>query len=347
MKTNSPSVVRSAHRRRGDIMDTLVFMLVAILLPAWILGTLYLTFFPAGASAAADSQTIALVDGEDGSFDANSVADPNSVNSKTSETGSSGSGDSNSDSGSMFSGTSSSNNTGGNFNPNHNDAEGEFSAQQKSALEQRISALQSQLDTKSNELQQLRETSMQPTSTAANVDTTKYENQITQLTQQRNQLTDKVKTLEQKMSGGTADVNSAMSRQLSQLTSERDQLKMKLTSAEGSTEKIAQLDQEIKRLNNQSSKQKLTIQTLQNQLATAAQANPVITGNIPMAGNSMTQNQPLEFREWISSKGSKARLAFVRWEDDKIVVIDEAKKRFRLTLNRLSPKDQIYVNSKR
>ena len=39
-------------RRHGNICDTLVFILVAVLLPAWILGHLFLAFFPAPAGAA-------------------------------------------------------------------------------------------------------------------------------------------------------------------------------------------------------------------------------------------------------------------------------------------------------
>ena len=38
-------------RRHGNICDTLVFILVAVLLPAWILGHLFLAFFPAPAGS--------------------------------------------------------------------------------------------------------------------------------------------------------------------------------------------------------------------------------------------------------------------------------------------------------
>lgn len=37
-------------RRHGNVCDTLVFCLVAVLLPAWLLGHLFLTFFPARSS---------------------------------------------------------------------------------------------------------------------------------------------------------------------------------------------------------------------------------------------------------------------------------------------------------
>ncbi len=114
------------------------------------------------------------------------------------------------------------------------------------------------------------------------------------------------------------------------------------------------LDREIKRLNDQSEAQETKIQTLEDQLADATQSNSMAaTGGINAEANPLElggappKNPPLEFRDWISSKGNKARLAFVRWEDDKIIVVNEDKKKFRLTLNRLSPEDQKYVNSKR
>ena len=117
----------------------------------------------------------------------------------------------------------------------------------------------------------------------------------------------------------------------------------------------SRLDQEVKRLKSLSANQKTKIQTLQDELFDVTQANPVATAtnagdaqnNLPSPGGAPPTNQPLEFRDWISSKGNKARLAFVRWEDGDIIVVNEANKTFRLTLNRLSPEDQKYVNSKR
>lgn len=115
------------------------------------------------------------------------------------------------------------------------------------------------------------------------------------------------------------------------------------------------LDGEIKRLNKQSDTQKKKIDILQDQLADAAERNaaaeataqPKAEKDISEARGASPGNQPLEFRDWISSKGNPARLAFVRWENDKIVVVNEENKTFKLTLDRLSPEDQQYVNSKR
>ena len=110
----------------------------------------------------------------------------------------------------------------------------------------------------------------------------------------------------------------------------------------------SRLDREIKKLKGLSANQKKTIQTLQNQLFDVTQADSTdAQGNLPLMDSAPPTNQPLEFRDWISSQGNKARLAFVRWEDGDIIVVNEANKTFRLTLNRLSPEDQTYVNSKR
>ena len=112
------------------------------------------------------------------------------------------------------------------------------------------------------------------------------------------------------------------------------------------------LDRDIKNLKDESKIQKTKIKTLQDELASAAKAVPMAGAinaeeNITGLRGTPEKNQPLEFRDWISSKGNKARLAFVRWEDGEIVVVNEDNKTFRLTLNRLSPEDQNYVNSKR
>lgn len=351
MKKKPSSIACSIGPRKGEIMDTLVFMLVAILLPAWILGTLYLSFFPttarsAGMSGSSDSQWMASADGTP---DVPLTGDPtldtdHPIDTDLSVDGSRTKAVSDSD-----------------LSPS--DHKNELTADSAAAWEEKINGLKQQLQTKSQELEQLRQTSMasQSDGTSSNVDTSAFENQITQLTQQRDQLSnqrdtlaEKVKRLEQ-----NADDDGAMSDQVSQLTAQRDRLAQQLASVEDTTGKIEQLDQKIMSLNKQTQSQQTRIDALQEQLAaaetarqaaeqklanamtsTAADDSPTLAGSAPREG-------PLEFREWTSSRGSKARLAFVRWEGNRVIVVNESKKEFRLPLDRLSPNDQNYVNNKR
>ena len=275
MKTTSQSAERLTFPRKFGILDKLVLMLAVSLFVAWILGTLYLSFFSSDASANANSQTAALIDGDGDNSSAGLAA---------------------TDSESSDDGTRSVTDAG---DPNQSQATGDLPSEEKTALEQKISTLQEQLETKSQELTQLRKTSEKSADSkpkeAAN--TAKYKNEISQLTKQKDRL-----------------------------------------------------DREIKKLKDLSKTQKTKIQTLQDQLVAVADTNPVTAEASemdPALSGTPPRNQPLEFRDWISSKGNKARLAFVRWEGDEIVVVNEANKEFRLALNRLSPIDQKYVNSKR
>ncbi len=291
MKTTSSSAERSILPRDFGILDSLVSMLAVALFAAWILGSIFLYLFPAGANSSADLQTVALV----GSADS-STNDPAATGTQGSDNGTASvndAGDSN--------GT---NATDGTSSSNQLQSANGLSDKEKSTLERKISTLQKQLDTKSKELTQLRKTSTKsakPDPTAA-ANASKYKKEISQLKREK-----------------------------------------------------GQLDREIKKLKDQVKTQKTKIQTLQDQLIDVTQANSMAeatnAGNaeqdLTAIGGALLEKQPLEFRDWISSKGNKARLAFVRWEDGDIIVVNESNKTFRLTLNRLSPEDQKYVNGKR
>jgi len=70
--------------RRGDILDTLVFLLVAILLPMWLLGHLYLMWYPNSAGGSSSSDSGSLVASADGGLDG---ADASEKSSSQSESG--------------------------------------------------------------------------------------------------------------------------------------------------------------------------------------------------------------------------------------------------------------------
>ena len=87
---------KSANAKRsGDILDGLVIMLAGMLLPAWLLGMLYLTFYPAPHTAgemAAGNSDIAAVSNSDAEAGENEQASSsNSGNPGASGSGTSGS----------------------------------------------------------------------------------------------------------------------------------------------------------------------------------------------------------------------------------------------------------------
>ena len=219
----------------------------------------------------------------------------------------------------------------------------------------KISSLQKQLDAESQEVQRLREMTSSMDGTTQTADTSRLEDQIAALTQDRDQL--KLK-LDSAMAASNEMDSTKFESQIAALTQERDQLKMKLTSADQSSENVAQMGQQLRELNQMSDAQKNEIQTLRNRLANAEDAKRQAEQQLLAADSTPADPSPtlagstgikrnLEFREWLSSRGSKARLAFVRWEDNRVIVVNEAGKEFRLTLNRLSLADQKYVNGKR
>jgi len=292
MKTISQSAERLTSSRKFGILDTLVLMLAVSLFFAWILGTVYLSFFSSGTSANANSQTAALIDtGAENSSEGVSAMESNGSDDGTRAVNDGG-------------GPDPSQVTGGGFNSSPIKTSSDFTSKEKTALERKISTLQKQLETKSQEVTRLQKASKESTDSKPKeaVDAAKYKSEISQLTKQKDRL-----------------------------------------------------DRDIKKLKDLSDTQKTKIQTLQDQLVAAVEANPVTAeataedanGMDPGLSGTPSQNQPLEFRDWISSRGNKARLAFVRWEGDEIVVVNEDNKKFRLALNRLSLKDQEYVNGKR
>jgi len=290
MKTTSHSAERLTSPRKFGILDTLVLMLAVSLFFAWILGTLYLSFFPSAANA--NSQTAALI----GSDTENSSNVHAATNSNGSDDGTRAVNDGD--------GLNQFQATGGDFNASQIKASDELTSKEKTALEQKIYTLQEQLETKSQELTRLQKALKKSADSKPKeaVDAANYKNEISQLTKQKDRL-----------------------------------------------------DRDVKKLKDLSNTQKTKIQKLQDQLVAVTKANPVAAeasaedtdGMNPALRGAPPQNQPLEFRDWISSKGNKARLAFVRWEGDEIVVVNEANKKFRLPLNRLSPNDQKYVDGKR
>ena len=113
-------------------MNTLVFMLVAILLPTWILGTLYLSFFPpsVAASGSSDSQ---LAANSDRATEPSALGDISESESDSQVTG-----DANAQNGDTQNGdTQGTSSSGGDFNPGQANIASGLTADQSAAYDEK------------------------------------------------------------------------------------------------------------------------------------------------------------------------------------------------------------------
>lgn len=314
-------------------MDTLVLILAAILLPTWILGTMYLSFFPVSSTTDIASDPMAST----------AVSAQSTIESQELDDG-----------GSTTAGE------GGRSNLPLADAN------EQQSLQRKVGELEGLIAQKDAEIERLQQS---PAVRPADESTVPDQETVKQLSQQVAQLTQQRDELNQQLQQSDADSNrsSTMDDEILQLTQQRNELQSRLTAAQSVSKEAAQLSRTVENLEARSRTQKNEIEALSKQLSASntsnqslrqkietLQSEPSLINETSMAADqdvstaqAERRNSPLEYRQWISSKGSKAQLAFVRWEGDAIVVVDEAGKNFRLTLDRLSPNDQAYVNKLR
>ena len=135
----------------------------------------------------------------------------------------------------------------------------------------------------------------------------------------------------------------------------------KITVAEGT---IAQLQRNVQTITQQAnaSKDALAIrdrelQTASLELKAIATENTNLKAALTAASRQSTQQTspaaqtqlaPEVYREFVSSKGSVSKMAFVRWENDEVIVRSFTnKKLYRLSLDRFSDDDQKYLLDKK
>jgi predicted nucleic acid-binding Zn-ribbon protein len=306
-------------------MDTLVIMLVMVLLPTWILGTLYLTHFASSKASEMPSKT----DSASMTADATATSQASDLSVVTVD------------------------------RVDSDSVAGADQAVQADAIEA-VSGGGS-----ANRADYLAEKQRADS----------LEDKLAQTQQLIQQQEDQIKTLSQAQTNS----QSPLQEQILQLTDQRDQLRSRLADAESAEPRMDQLNATIENLKTQSQTQTDEIETLRKQLAAAnatAQSTEekiatlaaekfaaeeklatLADGKLAaekelaaLAASRQTiaaapvEKNSLQYRQWISSRGTKAQLAFIRWDGDEVIVANEAGKEFRLTLDRLSPNDQAYVN---
>lgn len=396
--SNSKSANANA-KRSGDILDGLVFMLAGMLLPAWLLGMLYLTFYPAPDTAgemAAGNSDIAAVSNSDTETGENEQAS----SSNSGNPGASGSGTSGSDTkpnnefklklDSMTEKFQSLTTTSEAF-----ESEVMSLKQTNATLVDENAALKTQMAQAASMAQA---TPDLDNSAAMNELQTKYDSTALQLESTKQNLADATTRLQstenekRTLQNDLATTQSQLEQANTNLAAaiSKAQASMESRPAAGSSEspfallhsdqdtpkpdmaaeanaKVVELEQQIKELsfnlNNaneamdankeglQIAKQELQtakqeLQTAQTQMQTLQAQNGDLQTALKAARESVTKPEvPKEvFRDYVSSKGSVSKMAFIRWEGESVIVRSFAnKKLYRLTMDRFSEADQKYL----
>lgn len=363
-------------------MDMLVFMIAALLIPAWLLGHLFLTFYPAPETSGATVAEGSLF-GENSETDSTGVDSPNdSAGDGASDSATAGDGEAKMP-------------PGGATNP------------QLGALAEKSNLLQSEVDslTSSNsELKaQIERLNMAASQTPATSETDsaameELQNKLNSRTseldvakqslasateqakkyeQDRQQLQTYLSELQSKLEQTEADLASAkeamnneadagspfaaapmeaaanenanllqeQEAKVNELSAKVKELSYNLDNA-GNT--LAQRDEELRRAKQALEEVRAQNGNLMTALEKAKQkaAASVASTTTPPAGNGDgLKLMPREvYRDFVSSKGSVSKMAFVRWDGDDIIVRSFSNKRlYRLTLDRFSKPDQQYL----
>ena len=374
--------------RRGDILDTLVFLLVAILLPMWLLGHLYLMWYPnsAGGSSSSDSGSlVASTDG--GGIDG---ADASEKSSSQSESGMDGL--------DLDTGAGTGTNSGGNtishaFSPGEKSGSGNANSLRLEELEGEASKWKLEADglkIETGQLQskinQLQETNQDRANTIKDLNfrLNSTQTELEQARQAASEAASKASNAAS-MAGPTLDggnneelesANQRVSELVAQIetinaslrskTKENLGLKSKIASLknqiDGSGEKASRemnaLSQEVARLKNElqvaqneltTAKDSITsreseLEQLRQQMAAASSAKPTEDSTGELRVTPRPESSALGYRDFVSQKGQKAKLAFVRWEEDKVVVRSfYDQKLYRIPVSVFSDSDQEYL----
>ena len=306
---------RLRSTRTAEAIDKLVWLLAGIMLCFWAVGYLYLWLFPLSggiaSTADANSNSGLVAEGDSsapGSGDATDNGDGSSDGDAALAEGSEDhfNGGSNDDSGSKA-GSADSNSFAGtpsnSGNPPANSGQNSAPAFDANAIRQRVTASL----------------------------TADHKREIKQLeakhTQEQKSLMEKFTKDSGKNSAGFRQQIQDGKNKLNILQRKYDDLDRKYKTAQQTIAKNARV--------------------------AAARPNPVASAPV-VAGNNATLQQPSapkqtsqyttnEFRNWKSNRGTDAWLAFVRWENGEIVLVDAQDELFKIPLNRLSESDQRYV----
>ncbi len=348
--------------RNGAAVDFLVLFLAAFLLLFWILGHIYLTFYPmkAGTSLASNSGLIASTQG---TIPGSAKSDQSEAVKKSDD----GSEDTSSD-GSVE------NNSAENSTKSPAGSDEDFSEQ----LQQQTKELQSEFEEKlAAEKQQM------------NSDfESKLENQKQNLQEQfdadleteRDQITATLK----------AEYNDLLTKAMEEAKSEQPETSVELGGEfpempePNDAEKIAaqkkadesaaiaqelraqvnELTQQLATQSNEMESKSLTMEDLRSQVASlkeqiqlsdnssSAKPGPSKASAVEPVDNELSLTPPAKtltpkngYRLWTGSNGRQVELGFVRFENEMLVFVDRKQVKYVLPVKRFSAEDQAYIQT--
>ena len=299
--------------RPAEAVDQLVWLLAGIMLCFWAVGSIYLYFFPisGGVADANDAISNSAIVAEDDS--ANVGADSERASDvSTAENNSLAGTDSDDGTGSKTGAGASNPNDSG--NRLENAMKPPVSMGQDSAPAVDVNAIRKQV------------------TASLSAD---HKQAIQRL---KTQHTNEKKSLFEKFSEEAAKNSAGLHRQLQDSQKDLASLQRKhdalIKKHEAAQQTIAQ--------------NKRVAATRPNAVASAPATGQVVTANNsatqqPTAPKQTSRFTNYEFRNWKSNRGTDAWLAFVRWENGEIVLVDGQDELFKIPLNRLSESDQRYV----
>lgn len=368
--------VRAMNRLRGsrrsrsaEVVDTLVYLLAGMLLPAWLLGHLFLTFYPAPKAS---------LDGlEDVAFAADSLtteSEGNDPKLPPVEGGSTPSGDS--ERGSLAKASES-----GDLNSDQ--LRFDELTQQASSLEAEIASLKTANQKLASDNSVLQQAANQPNAAVEDSQVSELRDQLQATNENLSAIETRYSNAESerlRLEAALRELQSELERTESELLATKnglpemdaiensDSSPFSLVPAnESNSTPNVEMAEEVERAKATVSQLQTTVASLEDKLRVASDsiaardseldstktelesariANSNLKNALSDANQRITNLElPKEvFRDFLSSKGSVSKMAFIRWEDDNVIVRSFADKRlYRLTLDRFSEADQQYL----
>lgn len=372
-----PSKFKS--KRTGDVLDTLVMMIAGLLLPAWLLGHLFLTFYPAPevVAGATTDETTASQPADDG------TASGSSTKSDSGDASMAGAG---SEGGALGSGSGSGSSGDSQAELQAMTMKLDSMAQTSASLESEITSLRdtnamlaqenANLKTKANQ-HVMSPKPLQPDNSeamdelqrkydAASAEVQSMQQRLESTENEKQTLMTEFANTQSRLQETEANLMAAVKKNeemAMQPDSGAAKTPFDLLGAEEKTQqsalvdeanaKITDLERQIKELNFSLTNTTNAMAERENALRTAkVEVQDILAQNAELkaALNAArtapaTAEPPKEvFRNFVSSKGSVSRMAFIRWEGEDVIVRSFAnKKLYRLTMDRFSEADKQYL----
>jgi DNA repair exonuclease SbcCD ATPase subunit len=375
----SASMVRSSSQRfqrKAEIVDTLVFMIAGLLIPAWLLGHLFLTFYPAPEPSAAIDPTETELTDVSGLSESNSDLpsvggeesreDESEKSQEVLDVALKGKFDAlTGDFQSLTQKSSDLESKVASLEKENVALENEIASLQSKSNEMNrndadpeiISKLKSQLDASSEQLAAAQKLAADAESklksNEAEIETLRTDLSATQSKLESTELS--LIAAKQRETQMASPANDSSDTPFAEIPSEDDDANEELLAE--ANMKVDQLQKQVDALNQKVNTTREMLTTREDELRSTKQiVQDLSTQNNDLktelstaqkTAQKTTQQTELPkevYRDFVSSKGSVSKMAFIRWEGDEVIVRSFTnKKLYRLMLNRFSDADQQYL----